>query len=607
MIGLQVENYRLYGGGATRNGAGARVHGVLALVREDIVVEDVSCRENSRIVRVTTPGAFGRKVHFVAAYAPTDAAPTAEKRRLYKQLQAEVNVARGHGEVIIGGDMNAEAGEVQHELIAAGLPYSVGKCGMTPGFAVRSENSRLFADFLAENQLLTVSSIFRKEWAARWTFKGSFEGGRRLREYDHLLARHRDRGQATGFEVVRETHTESDHRMVSMQWASAGIQKRKRDRPAYKAKERTKAFADEMDAYYRECGAEQRLDELAETATAAELWEEFEERTKKILEGIKADAEERTKRKQRIAGKARKPPQDLPGEPGVHEKFWKGVLGEERPEAPEELRSTATWRRCQQHLDEGTPAAGSWPVEKTGPPTAGEVAAAVRGLKRGRSYAGLLPAEFFAGSKLAGRILYEVVQKIFRGDEIPPRWLEAAITLLHKGGKKADPGNYRPVALLTVGEKLLALVILNRIKDEAYGRIDKRQKGSVRGMSCRHAVFQLLRDMEHAVREEECAIYTFIDFRKAYDSLDWKRMRDILRRMGMPEELGRIVEAVYGGATYALRLGQDRTTDAAKQKSGIRQGSSLSPLLFILCLDFAMRNFCRTMVEEKGWTHEEAL
>eukprot|EP00392_Amoebophrya_sp_AT5.2_P009723 g9751.t1 len=146
-----------------------------------------------------------------------------------------------------------------------------------------------------------------------------------------------------------------------------------------------------------------------------------------------------------------------------------------------------------------------------------------------------------------------------------------------------------------------------RIKDEAYGRIDKRQKGSVRGMSCRHAVFQLLRDMEQAVREEECAIYTFIDFRKACDSLDWKRMHDILRRMGMPEELGRIVEAVYGGATYALRLGQDRTTAAAKQKSGIRQGSSLSPLLFILCLDFAMRNFCRTMVEGREWTHEEAL
>eukprot|EP00392_Amoebophrya_sp_AT5.2_P017613 g18001.t1 len=559
MIGLKVENFRLYGGGATRNKAGARVHGVLILAREDIQIEDVSCRESSRIVRVTTPGAIGRRVHFIAAYAPTDAAPTAEKRKFYKQLQEEVDNARGHDEIIVGGDMNAEAGEVQHELIEAGLPYSVGRCGMTPGFAIRSENSRLFADFLAENQLLTVSSIFQKGWASRWTFQGAFEGGRRRREYDHLLVRHRDRGQAKAFEVARDTHVESDHRMVTMQWAGASIQKKKKRNLAHKRRERTAAFAEEMDAHYRETWTEQELGEFVDTATAAELWQEFETKTEKILEGIKAEADERTRRKQwigdttrklieerrkqnkhgqattkqrnamkrkiakavrqdrakwveekvqeirradaagntkaiydavrQIAGRARKPPQDLPGAPKVREDFWRGVLGQERPEAPAEMQEAASWRRCQQNLGEEPSPEERWSKTLTGTPTAEEVAAAVQGLKRGKSYAGLLPAEFFCGSKLANRILYEVVKKIFEGDDIPPGWLKAAITLLHKGGKKADPGNYRPVALLTVGEKLIALVIFNRVKEDAYARIDKRQKGSVRGMSCRHAVF----------------------------------------------------------------------------------------------------------------------
>lgn len=151
-------------------------------------------------------------MHFISAYAPTDAAKVGEKRKLYKQLKTEVESAKPHDETVLGGDMNAEAGEVQHELIDVGLPYSVGRCGMTAGFAIRSENARLFAEFLAECQLLDVSSIFKKRWATRWTFQGSFQGGRRRREYGHLMVRHRDRGQAAGFDVATETHTESDHR-----------------------------------------------------------------------------------------------------------------------------------------------------------------------------------------------------------------------------------------------------------------------------------------------------------------------------------------------------------------------------------------------------------
>eukprot|EP00392_Amoebophrya_sp_AT5.2_P003690 g3695.t1 len=185
-------------------------------------------------------------------------------------------------------------------------------------------------------------------------------------------------------------------------------------------------------------------------------------------------------------------------------------------------------------------------------------------------------------------------------------WLEAQIALLHKAGKKSDPANYRPIALLTAGEKILAVIILRRIKDQAYRAMDKRQKGSVRGYSCRHAVFQLIRDMEEAVRTGEVAAYTFIDFKKAYDSLDWDRMRGVLKKLGMPAGLGKIIKGIYDGASLRLKLGRNKRSSRIEQASGIRQGSSLSPLLFVLCLGFAMLQFGKTMQEEKHWTAEEA-
>eukprot|EP00392_Amoebophrya_sp_AT5.2_P011820 g11910.t1 len=309
-------------------------------------------------------------------------------------------------------------------------------------------------------------------------------------------------------------------------------------------------------------------------------------------------------RVRQLAGRARKPAQELPGGEQRHAEFWKNILGTKRPEAPEELKATRTWRRCEEKIQE--PAATEWDTGGlAGPPSMAEVKAAVRGLKQRKSFAGLLPSEFFAESAIGLRVMWMVVKKIFDGDQPPEGWLEAAVALLHKSGKKAEPGNYRPVALLSVGEKLLSLIILKRIQKAAYGEVDGRQKGSVQGSSCRHAVFRLMRDMEKAMKCGDEAVYLFIDFRKAYDSLCWTKMHTILAQLGLPRELGGVLQRMYEGSTFRLKLGRDKLSEKIKQESGIRQGSSLSPLVFILVLQWALQRFEETAIKEGKWTRQQ--
>ncbi len=180
--------------------------------------------------------------------------------------------------------------------------------------------------------------------------------------------------------------------------------------------------------------------------------------------------------------------------------------------------------------------------------------------------------------------------------------------MLHKDGVKADPRNWRPIALISLGEKLLGLVILRRIEEGANRTMDKRQKGCRRGLSCRHAVFELLRDVERCNKEGKKCIYAFIDFAKAFDSLSWPKMHLILRLQGMPENICRILRDMYDrNARVRIRLGKDKSADPFKQRCGIRQGSALSPLLFAICVDWAMRQFAATMEEEKMWTAEQSL
>eukprot|EP00392_Amoebophrya_sp_AT5.2_P019073 g19784.t1 len=677
LVAERWRKYVVFGGGATKNAAGAKVHGVLILVREDIEVIDTSHNENGRMVRVTVRGEYGKKLHFLSVYAPTEPSKKAEKKRFYELVQGELKGIKAYDEVIIGGDWNAELGAAQTELIEADLPYTVGRCGLSPGFSIQSENARMMADFCGANQLLDVSSLCKKQWGKRWTFCGNFQGGRKKREYDHFLVRYRDRGLAKEYAVASGTRVESDHRLVTMKLESAARTK-PRKIVEHKKEERTKEFAQHVDTKIRERFSEQEQERMEENSTAPEIWKRFEEEARRVLAEYQGEkGGERKKRKEwigeaawkmieqrrrlaahgkatvaernalrrrikqavngdkkkwieekvqeirqadaggntkvvyeavrRLAGRARKPPQELPGGEQRHKDFWTEVLGTERPEAPTELRATETWRRCEKKMVERSPGEGAQWVEEACAQEPGdkEINAAIDGLKKKKSCAGLLPAEFYQGSEVGRRVLRAVVKKIFAGEEIPESWLEAEIALLHKAGPKAQPGNWRPVALLTVGEKLLGLVILNRIKQAAYKEVDKRQKGSVKGLSCRHAVFRLLRDMERVEREGEEAIYTFVDFRKAYDSVDWSRMPQILLKLGMPPHIVKVVQATNAGARFRLKLGGDKLSGPIKQKSGIRQGSSLSPLEFVLLLGFAMGCFAETM-EKRGWKEEKS-
>eukprot|EP00392_Amoebophrya_sp_AT5.2_P008665 g8693.t1 len=674
LVGEQWGQFKAYGGGATVNKAGAAIAGSLILVHNSLAVEGCSENENCRVVRITIKLKLGKRLHCASAYGPTEPHGKEDKNIFYRELRRSLAGATKYDELVVAGDFNCELGNPEVELADAGLPFVVGRCGLTADFALPSQNAEMLREFCVENELVQVSSLFRKPWQRRWTFKGTFGGERcrRVREYDHFLVKYRDRGKCTEFQVAAGTHTESDHRLVTLSYDTTTTTRPKAVKSGARIV-RGLEFAKEVDAKLGAEYSEEAVNASGNQGGVTSFWEKWEKKVGEILTELaakaekegrqqkrkpwigeatwglierkkrlgmhnKATAKERAALKSRIklavkrdkrrwleeklgelrradaagnskevfekvrqlAGRARKPAQDLPGGEKNHVKFWTGVLGTERPEAPDSLKKTATWKRCEEKIKEQP--GEEWETkELEAEPTSEEIGAAVRGLKRGRSHAGLLPSEVFAASEIALRVMTAVVKRIFRGEEIPTAWLEAAIALLHKSGKKADPGNWRPVALLSIGEKLLTQIILRRVQKAAYKTIDKRQKGSVRGLSCRHAVFRLLREAEKVVADDDAAIFLFVDFRKAYDSLDWGKMHVVLRQLGMPTHLGNVIERIYNGASLRLKLGAEKRSEKINQKCGIRQGSSLSPLLFILCLHWAMQRFEETMIAEGGW------
>ena len=84
------------------------------------------------------------------------------------------------------------------------------------------------------------------------------------------------------------------------------------------------------------------------------------------------------------------------------------------------------------------------------------------------------------------------------------------------------------------------------------------------------------------------AILTFIDFKKAFDSIHRGKMMQILRAYGIPPNLLRAIEKMYSN-TKAKIVTPDGETDMFEITAGVLQGDTLAPFLFIIVLDYALR------------------
>ncbi len=143
--------------------------------------------------------------------------------------------------------------------------------------------------------------------------------------------------------------------------------------------------------------------------------------------------------------------------------------------------------------------------------------------KKNKAVSGIITSEFFANCDFAARVLAQMIRRMWTGSDPPVEWLEAAMCLIWKGkGSRAEPGSSRGISLLTTAEKIISTIILNCNNEMLERRLLSMQAGFRSGKSCRDASFSLCRRLERAITGGDETIFNFIDFSKAFDSLDWE-------------------------------------------------------------------------------------
>ena len=166
-------------------------------------------------------------------------------------------------------------------------------------------------------------------------------------------------------------------------------------------------------------------------------------------------------------------------------------------------------------------------------------------------------------------MMHEIQKRVWEEEQMPEEWKKSEIVPIYK--QKGDPlecGNFRGIKLLEHGMTMFEKIVERRPRKLIT--VNNMQFGFGPGKGTTDAVF-IIQLQEKHIEVHKVLFFTFVDLEKAYDSVPMDLVYWCLRRRGVPENLVRLVEATYHGASTVVRTTHG-TTDEFPMKVGLYQG-----------------------------------
>ena len=143
--------------------------------------------------------------------------------------------------------------------------------------------------------------------------------------------------------------------------------------------------------------------------------------------------------------------------------------------------------------------------------------------------------------------------------------------------KKGDlklPSNYREITLTAISAKIYNFLLLNRVSEHIEPILQRDQNGFRKSRSTLPQTLALRRIIEEIRTSSRNATLVYIDFSKAFDSVNRKAMLHILSMYGIPKKITAAIKRMYENPQTFLTA--DGPTDIFSTTKGILQGDTLS-------------------------------
>lgn len=223
------------------------------------------------------------------------------------------------------------------------------------------------------------------------------------------------------------------------------------------------------------------------------------------------------------------------------------------------------------------------------PITTHEVFSAVKKLRNNRA-AGpdAIPGELLKyGTESLNTIIADTLNQVFeKGEDIELG--TGTLIVLPKPGKPAGLlSRLRPIVLLNTVRKVLSIITLNRIRPAVDSIISPCQSGFRPNRSTADAVWAHKWMIARIMKVKETIHVLGIDLSRAFDTIDRDKLLEEMQTI-VDEDCWRMTHALLNKTTLVVRI-KSSLSKAFETNIGTPQGDALSPVLFTLYLELALR------------------
>ena len=151
------------------------------------------------------------------------------------------------------------------------------------------------------------------------------------------------------------------------------------------------------------------------------------------------------------------------------------------------------------------------------------------------------------------------------------------VSFIPKKGNAKECSNYHTIALISHASKVMLKILQARLQQYVNHELPDVQAGFTKGRGNRDQIANICWIIEKARELQKNIYFCFIDYAKAFDSVDHNKSWKILKEMGIPDHLTGLLRNLYAGQEARVRTGHG-TTDWFQIGNGICQDCILSPV-----------------------------
>jgi hypothetical protein len=216
-----------------------------------------------------------------------------------------------------------------------------------------------------------------------------------------------------------------------------------------------------------------------------------------------------------------------------------------------------------------------------------------------------IPPEFYRRfATMLSTDMTEMYNECLKNRQLTPTMYLGEIILLYKKKDPRDVRNYRPITLLNLHYKILAKILVSRLKEVIETIISEEQTGFVPGRVITWNSHLLNLIQAYLDETDEEGLFIFLDCEKAFDRVSWTFLRNAARAIGLGPTMCAWIDTLYPDTTphttdtdsYDSQLEiipspatpcrrvvcNGHRGDYFALQSGVAQGCPCSPILFLL-------------------------